>query len=96
MFIRAVIRNRISPIAISDESLRSSASPNWFAITDAIEFPVDVIEDGILLVFPISIVTVIVSPKALPIARIYEEKIPDPATGNTTFLITSALVAPRL
>lgn len=49
---------------------------------DAIEFPVDVIELGMLLVFPINIVTVIVSPKARPIANIYEENIPEPATGK--------------
>ena len=48
-------------MAISEESLKSSASPNWLAIIEAIEFPVDVIESGILLVFPMSIVTVIVS-----------------------------------
>ena len=65
----AVIRNKISPMAISDESLRSSASPNWLAMMDAIEFPVEVMELGMLLVLPISIVTVIVSPKARPIAN---------------------------
>ena len=81
---------------MSDESLKSSASPNWLAMIDAIEFPVEVIESGILFVLPISIVTVIVSPKARPIARIYDEKIPEPATGNITLRITSARVAPRL
>ena len=94
--INAVIRNSIRPMAISEDSLKSSASPNWLAIMDAIELPVDVIESGMLLVLPISMVTVIVSPSARPIARIYEEKMPEPATGNITLLITSARVAPRL
>ena len=82
--MNAVIRNRIRPMAISDESFKSSASPNWLAMIDAIEFPVEVIESGMLFVLPMSIVTVIVSPKARPIARIYDEKIPEPATGKTT------------
>ena len=81
---------------MSDDSLSPSASPNWLAMIDAMELPVDVMESGILLVFPISIVTVIVSPKARPIARIYDENIPDPATGNTILRMTSARVAPRL
>ena len=81
---------------MSDESRRPSASPNWLAMIDAIEFPVEVMESGILLVLPISIVTVIVSPKARPIANTYDENIPEPATGNTTLRITSARVAPRL
>ena len=81
---------------MSDESRSPSASPNWLAMIDAIEFPVDVIEFGILLVLPMSIVTVIVSPNALPIANTYEEKIPEPATGNTILRTTSARVAPKL
>ena len=68
--MNAVIRNNIRPMAISDESLKSSASPNWLAMIDAIELPVDVIESGMLFVLPINIVTVIVSPNARPIARI--------------------------
>ena len=88
--MRAVIKNNIRPIAIRDESLKPSASPNWLAIMDAIEFPVEVMESGMLLVFPISIVTVIVSPNARPIAKIYDENIPEPATGNTTLRTTSA------
>ena len=56
-------------MAIKEEKRKSEASPNWLAIMDAIEFPVDVIESGILFVLPISIVTVIVSPKARPIAK---------------------------
>ena len=83
-------------MAISEERRKSDASPNWLAIIEAIEFPVDVIESGILLVLPISIVTVIVSPKARPMANTYDENIPDPATGNIIFLTTSARVAPRL
>ena len=96
IFIIAVIRNSISPMAIREDNLRPSASPNWFAIMDAMEFPVDVIESGMLFVFHISIVTVIVSPKALPMANIYEEKMPDPATGNITLRTTSQRVAPKL
>ena len=83
-------------MAINDERRKSSASPNWLAMMDDMELPVEVIESGTLLVFPISIVTVMVSPNARPIANTYEEKIPEPATGNTTFLITSARVAPKL
>ena len=42
--IMAVIRNSTNPIAMSDDSRNPSASPNWFAIMLAIEFPVSVIE----------------------------------------------------
>ena len=56
-------------MAINEEKRKSEASPNWLAIMDAIEFPVDVIESGMLLVLPISIVTVIVSPNARPMAK---------------------------
>ena len=56
-------------MAINEEKRKSEASPNWLAIMDAIEFPVDVIESGMLLVLPISIVTVIVSPSARPMAK---------------------------
>ena len=59
-------------MAINDERRKSSASPNWLAMMDAMEFPVEVIESGMLLVLPISIVTVMVSPKARPIAKIYD------------------------
>ena len=83
-------------MAIKDESRKPSASPNWFAIIEAIELPVEVIEVGILLVLPISIVTVIVSPNARPMANIYDENIPEPATGNIILRTTSARVAPRL
>ena len=83
-------------MAINDERRKSSASPNWLAMMDAMEFPVDVIDSGMLLVLPINMVTVMVSPKARPIAKIYDEKIPEPATGNTTLRITSARVAPKL
>ena len=96
IFITAVIKKSMSPIAMSDDSRSPSASPNWFAMIDAMELPVDVIESGMLLVLPMSIVTVIVSPNARPMAKIYEENIPEPATGNMIFLMTSARVAPRL
>ena len=83
-------------MAISDERRSPSASPNWLAMIDAMELPVDVIDSGRLLVFPMSIVTVIVSPKARPIANTKDENIPEPATGKMTRLTTSARVAPRL
>ena len=83
-------------MAMSDERRKSSASPNWLAMIDAMEFPVEVMESGMLFVLPMSIVTVIVSPKARPMANIYAENIPEPATGNTTLPITSARVAPKL
>ena len=81
---------------MSDESRKPSASPNWFAMMEAMLLPVAVRDPGMLFVFPISIVTVIVSPKARPMAKMYAENIPDPAKGNTMWRITSALVAPRL
>ena len=96
IFIIAVMRNNMSPMAISDERRKSSASPNWLAMIEAMELPVEVMESGTLLVLPMSMVTVIVSPRARPIAKIYEENIPEPATGNTILRTTSARVAPRL
>ena len=90
------MRNRMSPMAMSDDRRSPSASPNWLAMIDAMELPVEVIESGILFVLPMSMVTVIVSPKARPMASTYDEKIPEPATGNTTLRTTSARVAPRL
>ena len=60
-------------MAINDERRKSSASPNWLAMMDAMELPVEVIDSGMLLVFPISIVTVMVSPNARPIANTYDE-----------------------
>jgi hypothetical protein len=66
----AVIKKRIKAIAIRDERRKPSASPNWLAMIEAIELPVEVIEVGIAFVFPINIVTVMVSPRALPIAKI--------------------------
>ena len=83
-------------MAINDERRKSSASPNWLAMMDAMEFPVDVIDSGILLVLPINMVTVMVSPNARPIANTYDQKIPEPATGNTTLRTISARVAPKL
>ena len=65
----AVIRNNNNPIAISELSFSPSASPNWLAITLAIVFPVEVSEVGRLFVFPMSMVTAIVSPKARPSAN---------------------------
>ena len=94
MFIIAVMRNSSSPIAMSDESFNPSASPNWLAMILAIVFPVVLSVSGIWFVLPISIVTVIVSPNARPMARMYAEKIPEPAIGNITRRITSARVAP--
>ena len=90
------MRKSSNPMAMSAEKRSPSASPNWFAIILAIVLAVAVSDCGIWLVFPMSIVTVIVSPNALPIANMYDEKIPEPATGKTTSLITSARVAPRL
>ena len=43
---------------------------NWLAMTLAIVLPVEVKDVGRILVLPISIVTAIVSPNALPKARI--------------------------
>ena len=62
----AVMRNSNRPIAIRELSFRPSASPNWLAMTLAIVLPVEVKDVGRILVLPISIVTAIVSPNALP------------------------------
>ena len=62
----------------------------------AMVFPVSKIEVGIPLEFPISIVTAIVSPNALPKAKTKAEKIPEPEMGRITYLITSKRVAPKL
>ena len=62
----AVMRNSNRPIAIRELSFR----PNWLAMTLAIVLPVEVKDVGRILVLPISIVTAIVSPNALPKARI--------------------------
>ena len=53
------MRNNTSPMAMSDERRSPSASPNWLAMMEAIELPVEVIDSGMLLVLPMSIVTVI-------------------------------------
>ena len=83
-------------MAISDDRRNPSASPNWLAMIDAMEFPVAVMELGMLFVLPMSIVTVIVSPSALPMASMYDENIPAPATGKIILCTISARVAPRL
>lgn len=57
-------------MAISALNFKPSASPNWLAMTEAIVFPGLKIPLGIRLAFPISMVTAIVSPSALPSARI--------------------------
>ena len=67
--MKAVMRNKRSPMAINEESFKPSASPNWLAMILAIVFPVVRSVSGIWLVFPINIVTAIVSPKARPIAK---------------------------
>ena len=61
---------RIFKDGIRELSFRPSASPNWLAMTLAIVLPVEVKDVGRILVLPISIVTAIVSPNALPKARI--------------------------
>ena len=58
--------NSNKPIAIKELSFKPDASPNWLAITLAMVFPVSPSERGIWIVFPISMVTAIVSPKARP------------------------------
>jgi len=63
----------------------SVASVNSFAITDAIVFPGEKIEVGIILEFPIIIVTAIVSPNALPKANKAPAKIPEPEYGRIIF-----------
>ena len=65
----AVIKNKSSPIAMSELNFRPSASPNWLAMILAIVLPVSASEVGRLFVLPISMVTAMVSPKALPKAR---------------------------
>ena len=64
----AVMRKSISAMAIKEDKRKPSASPNWLAMMLAIVLPVAVSEVGIWLVLPISMVTVIVSPSARPMA----------------------------
>ena len=49
---------------------------------------------GMTATFPVMSSTAIVSPMALPIPRIMDEKIPDFAAGRITFVIVSRLSAP--
>ncbi len=71
------------------------ASVNSFAITAAMEYPgasSDALMDG---VFPITIVTAMVSPNARARARKIEPMMPVRAKGTTTFQVDSHRVAPR-
>ena len=69
MLITAVIKNSSSPIAMSDDSFRPSASPNWLAMILAMVLAVVRRVSGTSLVLPMSMVTVIVSPRARPMAK---------------------------
>jgi hypothetical protein len=66
---------------------------NSFAITLAMVAPGSRIEVGIRFVFPMTIVTAIVSPSARPSARITAPRIPGLAASRAT-AIDSAWVAP--
>ena len=57
------------PMAIKELNFNPEASPNWLAITLAMVLPVSPNEWGIWIVFPINMVTAMVSPKARPKAR---------------------------
>ena len=44
--------------------------------------------------FPVTIITAMVSPMALPTPRMIAAEIPEMAAGTTTFVVVSHLVAP--
>ena len=52
------------------------------------------IGSGKMAVFPVTIMTAIVSPMALPIPRMTAADIPEAAAGTMTFIMVSHLVAP--
>lgn len=96
MFINIETIKSIKPISISEEVYNFVvASVNSFAIKLAIVCPGENILSGILLEFPITIVTAIVSPKALPKERRKPAKIPLKENGRVTDLRVSNSVAPK-
>lgn len=88
--------NKNNPISMSaDVYTFPVASENSLAITLAIVFPGLNIPVGKSCVFPISIVTAIVSPNALPRANSKPANKPDFVYGIMIFVITSKRVAPN-
>ena len=87
--------NRNKPISMSAEVYNwPVASENSLAITLAMVLPGLKMPVGMAWVFPISIVTAIVSPKARPSASKSPANKPDFVYGIIIFVITSNLVAP--
>ena len=89
---------RTSPSSISAASWRElgPASAKLFAIRLAIVWPWSNSETEIEFLFPIIIVTAIVSPTALPRPRTIAPKIPARAYRSTASRVVSHRVAPRL
>src|SRR5713226_2352305 len=96
-FSKKVSRNSTRPSSISACKYKSPvASVNSFAITAAIEYPGESNEALIVGVFPMTIVTAIVSPRARARARNIDPIMPVRANGTTTFHVDSQRVAPKL
>src|SRR5215471_7606072 len=86
IFITTVTINSTSPNSINaDKYTVFAASVNSFAITLAIVFPGANMLSGKMLVLPITIVTAIVSPNALPRDNNKPANKPDFVYGNVTY-----------
>src|ERR1700722_19296288 len=90
-----VIKNNTSPSSISALRYKSPvASVNSLAITDAIVYPGANSDALICGLFPMTMVTAIVSPSARAKARNTEPMMPVRAHGTTTCQVDSQRVAP--
>src|SRR6185437_6077494 len=90
-----VIKNNSSPRAISEEVYRSpTASVNSLAMAEEIVVPGARMEALMRCALPITKVTAMVSPSALPKPSMTPPTMPTRERGTTTFHITSQVVAP--
>ena len=90
-----VIKNKTRPSSISALKYRSPvASVNSLAITDAIVYPGANNDALICGLFPMTMVTAMVSPSARAKARNTEPMMPVRAHGTTTCQVASQRVAP--
>ena len=87
--------NKIKAAYMRAATCKPLASANWFAKREDTVLEGANTEVSILLEFPISIVTAIVSPNALPNANMIPPIIPEEAAGNTICKIASQRVAPK-
>jgi len=97
-FIKKVIRNSVAPTAKIDWPFidPDGASPKLTCTINAVI--VCTLSNGLKVtrgVAPAAIVTAIVSPTALEIAKMNAANIPLKAAGRITFVITSKRVAPN-